>query len=113
MHGIADDRISSISFAPCRISPEIGNASLVAEGIERSEDGICIRDMGIACARATSSPGRTRQPPRQLAGRTLSWLDQQSSVPVAVLTGWPGKLPTARTLAKPIELELCMPAMPR
>jgi EAL domain-containing protein (putative c-di-GMP-specific phosphodiesterase class I) len=33
---------------------EICNASLVAEGIERSEDFICIRDMGIACGQGIS-----------------------------------------------------------
>ena len=102
VHGIADDRIKFHFVRAMQDLAEIGNASLVAEGIERSEDFICVRDMGIACGQGYFIARPERQPPRQLAGRTLTALDQQSSA-LSHLTGGPGKLPTARTLLKPIE----------
>jgi len=102
VHGIADDRIKFHFVRAMQDLAEIGNASLVAEGIERSEDFICLRDMGIACGQGYFIARPERQPPRQLAGQTLSALDQQS-LALSPLTGGPGKLPTARSLLKPIE----------
>ena len=49
VHGIADDRIRFHFVRAMQDLAEICNASLVAEGIERAEDFVCIRDMGIAC----------------------------------------------------------------
>src|SRR5574343_1054433 len=100
--GIADDRIKFHFVRAMQDLAEICNASLVAEGIERAEDFICLRDMGIACGQGFFIARPERQPPRQLAGQTLSALDQQS-LALAPLTGGPGKLPTARSLLKPIE----------
>jgi diguanylate cyclase (GGDEF)-like protein len=102
IHGIADDRIKYHFVRAMLDLAEICNASLVAEGIERSEDFICIRDMGIACGQGYFIALPESRPIRQLAGQTLAALDQQS-FSLSPMTGGPGKLPTARTLARPIE----------
>ncbi|HLO62029.1 MAG TPA: GGDEF domain-containing protein [Azonexus sp.] len=102
VHGIADDRIKFHFVRAMQDLAEIGNASLVAEGIEREEDFVCIRDMGIACGQGYFIAYPESLPIRQLPRRTLSALDQQS-LALSPMTGGPGKLPTARTLLKVIE----------
>ena len=100
--GIADDRIKFHFVRAMQDLAEICNASLVAEGIERSEDFICIRDMGIACGQGYFISRPSSHPLRHIAGPVMSALDQQS-LSLSPMTGGPGKLPTARTLLKPIE----------
>lgn len=101
VHGIADDRINYHFVRAMQDLAEICNASLIAEGIERHEDFICIRDMGIACGQGYFIARPENQPIRQLARQTLNALDQQSFSPLP-LSGGSGKLPTARTLARPV-----------
>lgn len=102
VNGIADDRIKFHFVRAMQDLAEIGNASLVAEGIEREEDFVCIRDMGIACGQGYFIAHPEASPVRLLPRRTLSALDQQS-LALSPMTGGPGKLPTARTLLKVIE----------
>src|SRR5574343_911606 len=100
--GIADDRIKFHFVRAMQDLAEICNASLVAEGIENLEDFVCLRDMGIACGQGFFIARPTSHPIRKLAAQTLNALDQQS-LSLSPLTGGPGKLPTARNLARPIE----------
>src|SRR5574343_1892738 len=100
--GIADDRIKFHFVRAMQDLAEICNASLVAEGSDREEDFVCIRDMGIACGQGFFIARPTSHPIRKLAAQTLNALDQQS-LALSPLTGGPGKLPTARNLARPIE----------
>src|SRR5574343_87359 len=102
IHGIADDRIKFHFVRAMQDLAEICNASLVAEGIERAEDFICLRDMGIACGQGFFIARPESHPVRNLPGQTLNALDRQSHS-LSPLTGGPGKLPTARNLARPIE----------
>src|SRR5574343_1122268 len=102
VHGIADDRIKFHFVRAMQDLAEIGNASLVAEGIERSEDFLCLRDMGIACGQGYFIAYPERQPIRHLSGPALGTLDQQSHA-LLPLSGGLSKLPTARTLLKPVE----------
>ena len=102
IHGIADDRIKFHFVKAMQDLAEICNASLVAEGIERSEDFVCIRDMGIACGQGYFIARPEPRPVRQLPGQTLSALDQQS-LSLSPMTGGPGRLPTARSLVRSIE----------
>ncbi len=101
VHGIADDRIKFHFVRAMQDLAEIGNASLVAEGIEREEDFVCIRDMGIACGQGYFIAHPESSPVRQLPRRTLSALDQQS-LALSPMTGGPERLPTARSLLKAI-----------
>jgi EAL domain-containing protein (putative c-di-GMP-specific phosphodiesterase class I) len=100
--GIADDRIKFHFVRAMQDLAEICNASLVAEGIECLEDFVCLRDMGIACGQGFFIARPTSHPIRKLPVQTLNALDQQS-LSLSPLTGGPGKLPTARNLARPIE----------
>src|SRR5574343_685691 len=100
--GIAGDRIKFHFVRAMQDLAEICNASLVAEGIERAEDFICLRDMGIACGQGFFIARPESHPVRNLPGQTLNALDRQSHS-LSPLTGGPGKLPTARNLARPIE----------
>jgi hypothetical protein len=68
--------------------------------------------MGIACGQGYFIARPERQPPRQLTGRTLTALDQQS-LALSPLTGGPGKLPTARSLLGRSSRCRCTPAMPK
>ncbi|MBP5988093.1 MAG: GGDEF domain-containing protein [Azonexus sp.] len=99
--GIADDRIKFHFVRAMQDLAEICNASLVAEGIECIEDFICLRDMGIACGQGFFIARPNSHPIRKLLVQTLNALDQQS-LSLSPLTGGPGKLPTARHLARPI-----------
>ncbi|AXS80901.1 GGDEF domain-containing protein [Dechloromonas sp. HYN0024] len=100
--GIASDRIKFHFVRAMQDLAEICNALLVAEGIECSEDLLCLRDMGIACGQGYFIARPERRPIRQLAGQTLVALGHQS-LALSPLTGGPGKVPTARTLARLIE----------
>ncbi len=102
VNGIADDSIKFHFVRAMQDLAEICNASLIAEGVERSEDFICIRDMGIACGQGYFISRPEAHPIRQLSGQTLTALDQQS-LALSPLTGGPGRLPTARSLAKLVE----------
>lgn len=64
--GIADDRIKYHFVRAMQDLAEICNASLVAEGIERTEDFACLRDMGIACGQGYFIAHPATQPIRQL-----------------------------------------------
>jgi diguanylate cyclase (GGDEF)-like protein len=100
--GIADDRIKFHFVRAMQDLASIGNALLVAEGIERVEDFVCVRDMGIACGQGYFIERPTAGPGRQLSGTVLAALGQATSA-LSPLTGGPGKLPTARTLLRRIE----------
>ena len=100
--GIAEDRIKFHFVRAMQDLAEICNASLVAEGIERNEDFVCLRDMGIACAQGFFIARPESHPVRQLPGQTVIALDQQS-LALSPMTGGPGKLPTARSLLRTIQ----------
>ncbi len=102
IHGIADDRIKFHFVKAMQDLAEICNASLVAEGIERAEDFVCLRDMGIACGQGYFIARPEPRPVRQLPGQTLVALDQQS-LALSPMTGGPGRMPTARSLVRVIE----------
>jgi diguanylate cyclase (GGDEF)-like protein len=102
VHGIADDRIKFHFVRAMQDLAEICNASLVAEGIERREDFVCIRDMGIACGQGYFIARPEREPVTCLASEVQAALDLQS-LALSPLTGGPGKLPTARSLLRAIE----------
>lgn len=102
VHGIADDRIKYHFVRAMQDLAEICNASLVAEGIERIEDFGCLRDMGIACGQGYFIARPQVDPARQLPTPVLSALDQRRlSLSPGISAS--GKLPTARTLCRPIE----------
>jgi diguanylate cyclase (GGDEF)-like protein len=100
--GIADDRIKFHFVRAMQDLAEICQASLVAEGIERSEDFACLRDMGIACGQGFFIGRPESHPMRQLSSQIQSALELKS-LSLSPMIGGPGKLPTARTLAKPID----------
>ncbi|MBS1144569.1 MAG: hypothetical protein H6R14_1975 [Proteobacteria bacterium] len=102
IHGIADDRIKFHFVRAMQDLAEICNASLVAEGIERSEDFACLRDMGIACGQGYLIAKPESHPIRRLRDNISGVLDKQSNA-LSPMTGGPGQLPTARNLARTIE----------
>ncbi len=102
VHGIADDRIKYHFVRAMQDLAEICNASLVAEGIERPEDFACIRDMGIACGQGYFIAHPEVYPSRQLAPGVVGALAQQR-LSLSPMAGSAGKMPTARTLLRPIE----------
>lgn len=79
VHGIADDRIKFHFVRAMQDLAEISNTLLVAEGIERSEDFICLRDMGIACGQGYFIGHPERRPLRQLTGPALMAFDARLS----------------------------------
>nr|MBL8411371.1 EAL domain-containing protein [Dechloromonas sp.] len=101
VHGIADDRIKFHFVRAMQDLAEICNASLVAEGIERLDDLVRIRDMGIACGQGYFIARPEREPMRQLSEAVVGALGhpQLSLSPMALGAG---KLPTARTLLREI-----------
>ena len=101
VQGIADDRIKFHFVRAMQDLAEICNASLVAEGIERQEDFICLHDMGIACGQGYFIARPEPVPATHLRATAQAALDLQS-LPLSPLTGGPGKLPTARSLVRPI-----------
>lgn len=102
VHGIADDRIKYHFVRAMQDLAEICNASLVAEGIERVEDFNCIRDMGIVCGQGYFIALPESSPVRQLAPGVLAALGQQRMA-LSPTGGAAGKMPSARTLLRPIE----------
>ncbi len=100
--GIADDKMKFHFVRAMQDLAEICNASLIAEGIERYADFSCIRDMGIACGQGYFIARPEAVPKRQLTGTVLDALGRASNS-LSPMTGGPGKLPTARTLARQIE----------
>ncbi|PKO87130.1 MAG: diguanylate cyclase [Betaproteobacteria bacterium HGW-Betaproteobacteria-10] len=101
VHGIADDRIKFHFVRAMQDLAEICNALLVAEGIERVEDFNCVRDMGIACGQGYFIARPTAQPSRRLAGSVLTVLSRQH-LSLSLMSGGQGRMPTAKTLLKPI-----------
>jgi len=100
--GIADDRIKYHFVRAMQDLAEICNASLVAEGIERAEDFTCIRDMGIACGQGYFIARPAVSPIRQLPAGVIAALGQER-LSLSPMAGGPGKMPTARTLLRPLE----------
>ena len=80
VHGIADDRIKYHFVRAMQDLAGICNAALVAEGIERSEDFNCLREMGIACGQGYFIARPTTQPPLMLPEHALAALDQGGQV---------------------------------
>ncbi len=101
VHGIADDRIKFHFVRAMQDLAEICNALLVAEGIERIEDFNCIRDMGIACGQGYFIARPEVLPVRQLGSDVLAALTRQH-MSLSPTRGGPDRMPTARTLLKPI-----------
>lgn len=101
VHGIADDRIKFHFVRAMQDLAEICNALLVAEGIERVEDFNCVRDMGIACGQGYFIARPSARPSRRLAGTVLAALNRQH-VSLSPMSGGQGRVPTAKTLLKPI-----------
>jgi diguanylate cyclase (GGDEF)-like protein len=102
VHGIADDRLKYHFVRAMQGLAEVCNSSLVAEGIERVEDFVCIRDMGIACGQGYFIARPDVDPPRSLPSSVVSALSQQHvSLTPHGLAG--GKVPTARNLLRAIE----------
>lgn len=101
IHGIADDRIKYHFVRAMQDLAGICNALLVAEGVERSADFNCVRDMGIACAQGYFIARPAAQPQRQLSLEVCTALNQSRTV--TPLMYGAGKLPTARTLSRELE----------
>lgn len=101
VHGIADDRIKFHFVRAMQDLAEICNALLVAEGIERVEDFNCIRDMGIACGQGYFIGRPVARPSRRFAGTVLAALNRQH-ISLSPLSAGQGRVPTAKTLLKPI-----------
>lgn len=101
VQGIADDRIKYHFVRAMQDLAEICNASLVAEGIETAEDFACVRDMGIACGQGFFIARPLASPARHLSAAVVDALGQ-SRVAVGPGGGAAGKLPTARTLLRPV-----------
>lgn len=101
VHGIADDRIKFHFVRAMQDLAEICNASLVAEGIERAEDFVCIRDMGIACGQGYFIARPAVQPVRQLPGAVLAAFGRERTA-LTMLSGGPGRVPTAASLLKAV-----------
>jgi len=99
--GIADDRIKYHFVRAMQDLAEICNASLVAEGIERAEDFACIRDMGIACGQGYFIARPESLPIRHLSVGVIAALGQER-LSLSPMAGGLGKMPTARTLLKPL-----------
>lgn len=102
VHGIADDRIKYHFVRAMQDLAEICNALLVAEGIERLADFNCLRDMGIACGQGYFIARPEGLPIRQLPGDVLAALGRQH-MSLSPKGGGGSKMPTARTLLRPIE----------
>lgn len=101
VHGIADDRIRFHFVRAMQDLAEICNASLVAEGIERAEDFVCIRDMGIACGQGHFIARPAAQPVRQLSAAVLEAFGRERAT-LTLLSGGPGRVPTAATLMQAV-----------
>lgn len=101
VHGIADDRIRFHFVRAMQDLAEICNASLVAEGIERAEDFVCIRDMGIACGQGYFIARPAAQPVRQLPAAVLEAFGRERAT-LTLLSGGPGRVPTAATLMQAV-----------
>src|SRR5574343_848222 len=101
IHGIADDRIKFHFVRAMQDLAEICNASLVAEGIERAEDFVCIRDLGIACGQGYFIARPAAQPVRQLPAAVLEAFGRERAT-LTLLSGGPGRVPTAATLMQAV-----------
>src|SRR5574343_619499 len=99
--GIADDRIKFHFVRAMQDLAEICNASLVAEGIERAEDFVCIRDLGIACGQGYFIARPAAQPVRQLPAAVLEAFGRERAT-LTLLSGGPGRVPTAATLMQAV-----------
>lgn len=102
VHGIADDRIKYHFVRAMQDLAEICNASLVAEGIERAEDFLCVRDMGIACGQGWFIAYPSAKPEARLPPHVAAVLAQQQR---SLTPGGNGAtlMPTARSLSRPID----------
>ena len=109
INGIADDRIKYHFVRAMQDIAEVCNASLVAEGVERLEDFVCLRDMGIACAQGYFIAKPLPEPAHQLPPNVTQAFGQQRAS-MNTLSGGPGKLPTALNLLRavePLPIESC------
>ena len=100
--GIADDRVKYHFVRAMQDIAEVCNASLVAEGVERLEDFVCLRDMGIACAQGYFIAKPLAEPAHQLPPLVSQAFGQQRAS-MSTLAGGPGKLPTAFNLLRVVE----------
>ncbi|WP_371324505.1 GGDEF domain-containing protein [Dechloromonas sp. ZY10] len=102
INGIADDRVKYHFVRAMQDIAEVCNASLVAEGVERLEDFVCLRDMGVACAQGYFIAKPLADPAHQLPAAVSQAFGQQRAS-MSTLAGGPGKLPTALNLLRAIE----------
>lgn len=102
INGIADDRVKYHFVRAMQDIAEVCNASLVAEGVERLEDFVCLRDMGIACAQGYFIAKPLAEPAHLLPPLVSQAFGQQRAS-MSTLAGGPGKLPTALNLLRAIE----------
>lgn len=102
VNGIADDRVKFLFVRAMQDLAETCKSSLVAEGIERAADFLCIRDMGIACGQGWFIARPSVEPARQLAAHVMATLRQspQSFSPLSKSTAAP---PTAGSLLRHVE----------
>lgn len=101
VHGIAEDRIKFHFVRAMQDLAEICRAALIAEGIEREEDFVCIRDMGIACGQGFFIARPTPSPARAPNSATMQALSRQR---VSQMQGQGnGILPIARSLLREVE----------
>ena len=76
VNGIADDRMKFHFVRAMQDLAETCKSSLVAEGIERAADFLCIRDMGIACGQGWFIARPAVEPSRQLPPHVVTALTQ-------------------------------------
>ncbi|MGE5385408.1 MAG: GGDEF domain-containing protein [Betaproteobacteria bacterium] len=102
IHGIADDRLKLHFVRAIRDLAEICSARLIAEGIERPEDFLAVRDLGLACGQGYFIARPAKLPTKSPAPQVLEKLDSGgvSVFPQGIV---PGKATTARSLLQHVE----------
>lgn len=102
VNGIADDRMKFHFVRAMQDLAETCKSSLVAEGIERAADFLCIRDMGIACGQGWFIARPAVEPARQLPPHVVTAL-AQSPLSFSPLSSGTATPPTAGSLLRHVE----------
>jgi diguanylate cyclase (GGDEF)-like protein len=102
VNGIADDRMKFHFVRAMQDLAETCKSSLVAEGIERVADFLCIRDMGIACGQGWFIARPAVEPARQLLPHVVAAL-AQSPLSFSPLSSGAASPPTAGSLLRHVE----------
>jgi diguanylate cyclase (GGDEF)-like protein len=102
VNGIADDRMKFHFVRAMQDLAETCKSSLIAEGIERAEDFLCIRDMGIACGQGWFISRPAVEPVRLLLPHVVTAL-AHSPLSFSPLSKGSATPPTAGSLRREVE----------